>query len=115
MDWVSYLGLFGLGSVVTAIVQWVIKRSDEKKSLRFIEKREAYFGLLDAYRALAVDSTHEAKMEYAFWRLRCKLVASQNVLHAIDIFSNAEPRSEEMKIAEEELIKHIRRDLNILD
>ena len=115
MDWGSYLGLFGLGSVVTAIVQWMIKRSDERKNLRFTEKREAYFGLLNAYRKIAVDPTHENTMEYALWRLRCKLVASKGVLHAIEIFSSAAPRSEEMKNAEEALIKCIRNDLKILD
>lgn len=111
MDWIALLGIFGLGSVVTSIVQWKIKRADERNELRFREKREAYLGLIEAYRDVALNNSQKSKMDYAYWRLRCQLVGTDAVNRKIEKFSMSEPRSEEMRISEQDLIDELRNDL----
>lgn len=83
MDILSLLTAFGLGSVVTALIQaWLTQKSkhDERS---FREKQAAYVGLLEAYRRAAIEGTDEAGKHFAYWQMRCELVAPQAVREAI--------------------------------
>lgn len=74
---------FGLGSVVSALIQsWLSRRltNDER---RFREKQAAYVGLLEAYHRAAVEGTDEAGKAFAYWQMRCELVAPESVREAI--------------------------------
>ncbi|MGC8202341.1 hypothetical protein ACP2AV_06520 [Aliiroseovarius sp. PTFE2010] len=92
MNWLSFLTAFGMGSVVTALVQaWLAQRS-QKDERSFREKQEAYIGLLVAYRRAAVvgtdeaakvEATNEAAKNFAYWQFRCELVAPIAVRQAI--------------------------------
>lgn len=83
MDILPLLTAFGLGSIVTAVVQsWLSQRSN-RDDRRFREKQAAYVGLLEAYHRAAVEGTDEAGKLFAYWQMRCELVAPKPVRDAI--------------------------------
>lgn len=113
MDWLALLTAFGVGSVVSAGVQsWLDSRKDEHRK-RFAERREAYTGLLDAYHGVARENSPESRLNFGYWELRCKLVASEKVVRAIQDFASAFPGGEDRKKAEELLLEVMRTDLDI--
>lgn len=80
---VPLLTAFGLGSIVTALIQaWLGQRSKEDER-RFQEKQKAYVGLLEAYHRAAVERTDEAAKAFAYWQMRCELVGPEPVRDAI--------------------------------
>lgn len=113
MNILSLLTAFGLGSVVTALIQsWLSQRSklDER---RFREKQAAYIGLLEAYHRAAVEGTDEAAKNFALWQMRCELVAPEAVRRAIErIVETNEDRAGRFK-ADDELKVAFRTDLGI--
>lgn len=113
MDWLALLTAFGVGSVVSAGVQsWLDSRKEERRK-RFGERREAYTGLLDAYHRVARENSPESRLNFGYWELRCKLVASEKVVTAIQNFASAFPGGEDRKKAEELLLEVMRTDLDI--
>ena len=83
MQLVPLLTAFGLGSIASALIQaWLSQRSkvDERA---FREKQAAYVGLLEAYHRAAVEGTDEAAKHFAYWQMRCELVATEAVRDAI--------------------------------
>src|SRR4051812_21259363 len=79
----SLITAFGLGSVVTALIQsWLAGKSmrDERS---FREKQAAYIGLLEAYHRAAVEGSDETSKLFAYWQMRCELVASPAVRQAV--------------------------------
>lgn len=115
MNLLSLLTAFGLGSIVTALVQaWLAQRSktDER---RFREKQAAYVGLLEAYHRAAVEGTDEAGKHFAYWQMRCDLVAPEIVRRAIEriVETNDDRSGSERAKAHDGLKAAIRADLNI--
>jgi hypothetical protein len=109
----SLLTAFGLGSVVTALIQsWLAQRSKQDER-RFREKQAAYIGLLEAYHRAAVEGTDEAAKNFALWQMRCELVAPEAVRRAIErIVETNEDRAGRTK-AHDELKAAFRTDLGI--
>ena len=82
-EFIPLLTAFGLGSIVTAFVQyWLTGRSKENER-RFQEKQAAYIGLLEAYHRAAVEGTDETSKLFAYWQMRCELVGSAAVRDAV--------------------------------
>ena len=74
---------FGLGSIVTALIQaWLTQRSKDDER-RFREKQAAYIGLLDSLHQAAVNSSDQAAKGFAHWQARCDLVAPKTVRDTI--------------------------------
>ena len=113
MNILSLLTAFGLGSVVTALIQsWLAQRSKQDER-RFREKQAAYIGLLEAYHRAAVEGTEEAAKNFALWQMRCELVATEAVRRAIErIVETNEDRAGRTK-AHDELKAAFRTDLGI--
>ena len=83
MDVLPLLTAFGLGSIATALVQsWLSQRS-KRDDRSFREKQAAYVGLLEAYHRAAVEGTEEAGKHFAYWQMRCELVAPATVRDSI--------------------------------
>lgn len=80
---IPLLTAFGLGTIVTAIVQGWLSRHTQQDERRFREKQAAYIGLLEAYHRAAVEGTDEASKLFAYWQMRCELVAPAPVRDAI--------------------------------
>ena len=113
IDWLGFLGAFGLGSVITALVQsWLSTRTQERDR-SFRERKEAYIGLLEAYHQAAIEGTDEASKNFAYWQIRCDIVGPPTVRNAIEeiIASNADKKS---RLRAHEMLKSsMRQDLGI--
>lgn len=110
---IPLLTAFGLGSIVTALVQaWLARRSQEDER-SFREKQAAYVGLLEAYHRAAVERTDEAAKAFAYWQMRCELVAPEPVLDAIRRIVETNDDRTGRDIAHTDLKKSMRADLRI--
>ncbi|MDJ0920182.1 MAG: hypothetical protein QNI84_03580 [Henriciella sp.] len=77
------LTAFGLGSIITAFIQsWLQNRSQTRKR-NFEERKAAYIGLLEAYHEAAVSRSDKAAKNFAYWQMRCDLVAPPLVREAV--------------------------------
>lgn len=110
---VPLLTAFGLGSIVTALIQsWLSQRS-KRDERAFREKQEAYVGLLEAYHRAAVEGTDEASKLFAYWQMRCELVAPTVVRDAIRrIVETNEDRAGRQK-ADADMKAAMRADLGV--
>jgi len=110
---ISLLTAFGLGSIFTALVQaWLSRRSQEDER-RFREKQAAYIGLLEAYHRAAIEGTDEAAKAFAYWQMRCELVAPEPVRDAIRRIVETNDDRIGRDIAHSDLKASIRTDLRI--
>lgn len=82
---VSLIAAFGLGSLLTAVVQFWLSRRGRIDERNFEERKVAYIGLLEAYHQAAVEGTDAAAKNFAYWQMRCELVAPQKVREAIEL------------------------------
>ncbi len=82
-EFISLLTAFGLGSIVTALIQSWLSQRAAIADRKFAEKQSAYIGLLEAYYRAAVEGTDEAGKAFAYWQMRCELVGSAKVRDAI--------------------------------
>jgi hypothetical protein len=113
MDWLALLTAFGVGSIVSVGVQsWLDSRKEYQRK-RFSERREAYAGLLDAYRQAAIENTPDSRTNFGYWELRCRLVASERVARAIRAFATTEPAGSDRNTTQDELINAMRNDLEL--
>ena len=110
---IPLLTAFGLGSIVTALIQsWLAQRSKQDER-SFREKQAAYIGLLEAYHRAAVEGTDEAAKAFAYWQARCELVAPAPVRDAIHrIIETNDDRPARVK-ADHDMRKAMRADLGI--
>lgn len=112
---VSLLIAFGLGSIISVLVQaWITKLRDRKHE-SFQERRDAYMGLLEAYHQAAVEGTEVAAKNFAYWQMRCDLVAPQNVRQAIENIIETNDDKEARSRAHDRLKSELRKDLNIAE
>lgn len=73
----------------------------------------AYIGLLETYRQAAVEGTDETAKNFAYWQIRCELVAPEYVREAVErIIETNEDHIARLK-AHNELKVALRRDLSI--
>ena len=82
-DIVPLLTAFGLGSIVTALIQSILARRAARDERSFREKQAAYVGLLEAYHRAAAEGTDETSKLFAYWQMRCDLVGSTDVRDTI--------------------------------
>jgi hypothetical protein len=112
---IPLLTAFGLGSIVTAFVQSWLARKSKVDDRRFTEKQAAYIGLLEAYHRAAVEGTNETAKLFAYWQMRCELVASQSVRDALIqlIATNDDRQGEGRRQADLDMKAAMRKDLGI--
>jgi len=110
---VPLLAAFGLGSVVTALVQSGLLNRTRRFDRIFAEKQTAYVGLLDACHRAAVEGTDEAAKNFAYWRIRCDLVGSAAVCDAVRRMAETNDDREGRLKADDDLRSAMRSDLKI--
>jgi hypothetical protein len=110
---IPLLTAFGLGSIVTALIQSFLTSQREESERRFREKQSAYVGLLEAYHRAAVEGTDQAAKNFGYWQMRCELVAPARVRRAIAeiVETNDDPQAR--AIAHQELKVALRTDLKV--
>lgn len=80
MEWILPLvGGLGLGWLLKSIIDHFIARRAITRDRLYQEKREAYFGLLDALHQAATKPSDENSKTYALWQTRCQLFGSPDV------------------------------------
>lgn len=109
----SLITAFGLGSIVTAIVQSWLARKSIKDERSFREKQAAYVGLLEAYHRAAVEGTDESSKLFAYWQMRCELVASAAVRDAVRRIVETNDNRAGREKADNDMKKAMRADLGV--
>lgn len=113
-EWLGPLvGGLGLGSILTSLIQGLISQKTERRKNALNEKKEAYIGLLSAYRNLAISYSNEKAKDYAYWLARATLVGAPEVIVAGQSIIDTAPGSEERANAQNNLFKTMRDDLGI--
>jgi hypothetical protein len=110
---IPLLTAFGLGSIVTALVQsWTTRRA-HIADRSFDERKAAYIGLLEAYEDAAVGYSDAAAKRFAYWQVRCDLVAPKAVRDAAAriVATNDDPTGR--NAATNALIEAMRADLGV--
>jgi hypothetical protein len=80
MTLIQFFSAFGLGALITALVQAWLTRHAEDAKRNFQEKKDAYVGLLDALHRSETDQTEEASRFVGLWMDRIELVGSKGVI-----------------------------------
>ena len=110
---IGLIGAFGLGSFVTNLVQNILTRRQRIHDRNFEEKKAAYVGLLEAYHLAAIERTEVAGKHFAYWQVRCDLVAPIAVREATaQIVATNDDRDGRL-LAQDRLIEAMRADLKI--
>ena len=104
----------GLGSIMTAAVQIFLSGRLDIRKRNFEEKKNAYIGLLEAYHSAAVQGTDEAAKNFAYWQMRCELVAPKFVRDAIAEIISSNEDVAARHIAHEQLKTALRSDLGVM-
>jgi hypothetical protein len=112
-DWLSLLSAFGVGAVVSALIQTVLSRKIEIQNRNFGEKKEAYVGLLEAYLQAAQFNTDAAAKNFAYWQLRCEIAGSIEVRDAVEALKSSDADRKGRSSAQEKLKAAMRKDLGI--
>lgn len=102
---------FGLGSILTAVVQYFFSEKSKRKTLLFQEKKEAFVGLLEAYHAAAVEPSEKASKNFAYWQIRCELICSRESKAAIEEIVNSNDNPEWRMTAHKRLKECLSKDL----
>ncbi len=113
-----FLSLFtaaGLGSVFTVLVQSWLQSRKEKNARIFQERKEAYLGLLRALHDAAVKPSDMASKEFAYWQLRCELIAEVEVRLAIQRVVDTNELPANRAVAYDDLKRILRADLGVAE
>ena len=115
MDIVQILSAAGIGgifaSLLTTFIQSWLSRRSQVEIRNFQEKKEAYIGLLEAYRRACLNSGAEEVNNFAYWAVRCDLVATPAIRGAI---GKLKTDNYELQFQEfEKLTNLMRQDLSI--
>jgi len=110
---IPFLTAFGLGSIVTAFIQSWLKRKEHLEDRNFEERKKAYVGLLEAYHKAAVEPSDSNAKNFAYWQMRCELVAPQEVRDAIKQIIDTNDNPEARYKAHNHMKNTLRRDLAI--
>ena len=110
---IPLLTAFGLGSIATAIIQSWLQTRWKTSERNFAEKKAAYVGLLEAYHKAAVEPSDVNSKNFAFWQMRCELVAPKEVRLAIVKIVETNEDLSARYLAHEELKSVLRTDLNV--
>ena len=120
---ISILAALGVGSITTAAVQWCLNTYREQVVRAAAEKKEAFTGLLKSLERVNLHQRpefmisgkeSESLLEFAYWHLRCDLVASKRVREALLEFKETPPKEKQRRdTALANLISAMRADMGI--
>ncbi len=112
MDALSILSAVGFGALLTIPLQYYFNERAKRKTMLFQEKKEAFVGLLTAYRSAAVEPTEKTAKEFAYWQIRCELICSQKTKNAIQSIVDTNDDRDARKIALENMKLCFSEELN---
>lgn len=80
MNIIEFLTAFGLGALVTTLVQAWLSHKAYISKRNFEEKKECYVGYLDALRKSEFEQNQESAINVGHWANRIELVGSKEVM-----------------------------------
>lgn len=110
---VPLITAFGLGSIVTALIQSWLSQRATRNQRGFAEKQAAYIGLLEAYHQAAVENSDAAAKNFAYWQMRCELVGSTQVRDAIRRIVETNDDRSGRQVADHDMKAAMRADLGV--
>lgn len=115
MNVISLLTAFGMGSLITVVVQWYLSARLTAKKRQYEERKEAYIGLLESWVRQENDGfTEDSLRDVGHWVLRAQLVASEHVYNLLCAWSDAEPGCSERIKTTQKLKTAMRDDLRTI-
>jgi len=96
---------------MTIVAQYWFGEKSKRRTLAFQEKKESFVGLLNAYHQAAITSSVENAKNFAYWKVRCEIIADDKISHAIQRMIDTNENMEERFIAHNHLKEVLRRDL----
>ena len=117
MNIIQFFSAFGLGAVVTALIQAWLSNIAYVSKRNFDEKKETYIGFLDALHKSEVEKTEESALNVGHWKNRIELVGTPSVIRACARIRETNPTSSglhpERPQALHELKEAMRKDLGV--
>ncbi len=113
LEIIPLLTAFGLGSIVTVFFQSWLQRKGRIEDRNFDERKAAYIGLLETYLKAAIEPSDKSSKNFAYWQMRCDLVAPQAVRMAITKIIETNDDKSARYIAHDELKTALRNDLAV--
>lgn len=107
----SFLSGLGLGGIIVFLIKHYLEQKSKLKEIWLLDYKAACDGLLDTYREVALTNSPESLHKYAYWELKLQLYASESVLSKLDKLKKSTPSSNEREIAQQELLREMRKDL----
>ena len=111
MTIIEFLSAFGLGAIVTALIQAYLSHRSYISQRNFQEKKEAYTGLLDSFRLVLIKHNAENAKNVGYWQMRCNLVGSSEVNRTLKEIIEADKTTQPEKL--EHLQNAMRKDLKV--
>ena len=91
MNIIQFISAFGLGAIVTALVQaWLSNKATISKR-NFEEKKECYIGFPDAIYKSDIEHTPETGFYLGHWINRIELIGSKEVMRLCKRFLETNP------------------------
>ena len=110
----AIFGGFGIGAIISQIVQYFLAQRAKKDERRITELKEVFSGLLAAQAKVIQNSnSKEHQIEFALWEARVKLVASPEVSKRIEEMKFTNPNTKEREIAINTMVEKMRTELGI--
>ncbi len=115
MDIIQLLSAAGIGGIIGSLLTTVAQAWLSHKSYivnrNFQEKKEAYMGLLEAYRIACLKSGQNEKNNFAYWAVRCDLVAPKEIRLFIEQMKTQDHKQQ--NVAFEKIRQLMRKDLGV--
>ncbi|HZJ81361.1 MAG TPA: hypothetical protein VFC95_01560 [Guyparkeria sp.] len=110
----AIFGGFGVGAIISQIVQYLLAQRAKKAERRTEELKEVFSGLLAAQASVIKNSNSmEHKIEFALWEARVQLVASPEISKRIEEMKATGPHSDDRQIAIDAMLQAMRNELGI--
>ncbi|MCQ0092929.1 hypothetical protein [Roseovarius sp. M141] len=115
MEPASLIAAFGIGSLLTVLVQRFLETRSLSRQRQYDERKEAYVGLLESWvRGEDANFTDASARDTGHWLLRAQLVASPKVHDMLSEWGETKPGSDERISATKKLKSAMREDLRSL-
>jgi hypothetical protein len=113
LDFLAILTAFGVGSAVTALIQYVLTSRAATKRRTYDERKEAYLGLVESWvkqQQTGVSSDNE--LDVGHWLLRCQFVAPAKMMPLLQKWADTAPGTTERIQVTDHLKAEMRNDLS---
>lgn len=115
MDIISIISAAGIGGIIgsllTTIAQYWLSQKSNIENRKFQEKKEAYIGLIEAYRMACLKSGLTEKNNFAYWAVRCDFVAPCEIRNLIEQMKTQ--NYDQQEVAFDKIRQLMREDLDI--